>query len=165
MLYGYLCRLLNIYFFWESKTIGWTLFWVVIIFMLRDSLKKKKAVPEKIGIGICIFILLLRGVMFFVIPQTEVYTEAEKFIRRDGEITQKTGEVKSIMLIPYGGIGMTTGRNGSAGEADLHFIVKGGKKFIDLHLYMSKTFETEWKITIMKESFLFVPDRKGILHQ
>jgi hypothetical protein len=45
---------------------------------------------------------------------------------------------------------MTTNSQGSAGQADLHFIVKGSKKYTDLNLLMNKDFDTDWQIEINK---------------
>jgi hypothetical protein len=37
---------------------------------------------------------------------------------------------------------------GSAGQADLHFIGKGSKKYADLNLLMNKDFDTDWQIEV-----------------
>ena len=151
--YGYLCRLLGIYFFWESKTIGWTLFWIAIVFILRDKIKQNqggKAVPGKIGIGLSIFVIIVKCILFFVTQQTSAFENAVSFIKSNSEIQEKVGTVNSVFLVPIGGMSMTTGKQGTAGNADLHFTVKGSKKFLDLNLLMSKDFETDWEIEIKK---------------
>ena len=66
------------------------------------------------------------------------------------EIQEKVGTVNSVFLVPIGGMSMATGKQGTAGNADLHFTVKGSKKFLDLNLLMSKDFETDWEIEIKK---------------
>ena len=55
---------------------GWVLFWVMLIAILRDRIKSKrlqakKVLLEKIVIGISILVILTKGVVFFVFPQTE----------------------------------------------------------------------------------------------
>ena len=153
LLYGYLCRLIGIYFFWESKTIGWTLFWVAIISALRDSLKAKRlknnsTLPEKIGIGICVFVLLIKGVLFFAIPQTDIYTSALNFVKQDKLVRDEVGDIKSVFFVPFGGFSMSSGPEGSKGDADIYFVVKGSKKYVDLNLLMNKEMDTDWKILI-----------------
>jgi len=155
LLYGYLCRLLGIYFFWESKTIGWVLFWIMMIAILRDSIKHKKlqkrnTLPQKIGIGLSIFAILVKGVLFFVTQQTSAYDSALNFIKTNAEIQNKVGTVKGVFLVPFGGMSMSSNAHGSAGEADLYFIVKGDKKYIDLNLLMNKEFTTDWQIEIQE---------------
>jgi len=153
LLYGYLCRLVGLYFFWESKTIGWVLFWLSIIFILREIIKdkkpqKKNTVLEKIGIGLSIFVIIIKGVLFFAVQQTTAFESAVKFIKSSQTIQTKVGTANSVFLVPLGGMGMSTSSQGSAGQADLHFVVKGSKKYIDLHLLMNKNFETDWQIEI-----------------
>ena len=43
---------------------------------------------------------------------------------------------------------MSSGPEGSQGEGDLNFVVKGSKKYIDLNLVMSKELGADWKIGI-----------------
>jgi hypothetical protein len=151
--YGYLCRLLGIYFFWESKTIGWTLFWVAIIWILMDRIKAKKlqnkaTVLEKIGIGLSIFVILIKGILFFSIQQTDIYASALTFVKQDKDVRDQVGDIKGIFFVPFGGFSMSSGPQGTQGEADLHLIVKGQKKYIDLNLLMKKELDTDWKILI-----------------
>jgi hypothetical protein len=153
LLYGYLCRLLSLYFFWESKSIGWTLFWIAIILILRERIKskmtqKKSTIPEKIGIGFCILILLAKGVIFFATQQTSAYDKALVFINADKSIREQVGSVNGVSLIPYGSFSMSSGPEGTQGQADLYFIIKGSKKYAELNLSMEKDTDTEWKIEI-----------------
>ncbi|MFT3679370.1 MAG: cytochrome c oxidase assembly factor Coa1 family protein [Ferruginibacter sp.] len=155
LLYGYVCRLAGIYFFWESKTIGWTSFWIAVIFILRDRIKikrvqNKKTLLEKIGIGFSIFVIIMKGILFFATQQTSAYDIALTFIKTNPEIQNRVGKVNSVSLIPLGGMAMTTNAQGSAGQADLHFIVKGSKKYIDLNLLMNKEFDTDWQMEIIR---------------
>jgi len=155
ILYGYLCRLVGPYFFWESKTIGWTLFWIAVIFILRDIIKQKKlqskkTLIEKIGIGFSVFVIIIKGVLFFATQQTTAFESATNFIKTNPEIKAKVGTVKNIFLVPLGGMSMTTSSQGSAGQADLNFIVKGSEKYIDLNLLLNKDFETDWQVEIHK---------------
>jgi len=151
--YGYLCRLMGIDFFWESKTIGWTLFWVAIIGVLRDRIKAKKlqnksTILEKIGVGLSIFVILVKGILFFAIPQTDIYASALSFVQQDKGVRNEVGEIKGIFFVPFGGFSMSSGPEGSRGDADIYFVVKGSKKYIDLNLVMNKQLDTDWKIEI-----------------
>lgn len=154
--YGYLCRLTGLYFFWESKTIGWTVFWMAVIFILRDRIKQRKLQNKntliyKIGIGFSVFVILIKGVLFFVVQQTTAFERAISFIKTDSDIGYNVGTVKGVFLVPIGGMSITENSKGSAGQADLHFIVKGSEKYIDLNLIMTKDFETDWQIEMNRE--------------
>jgi hypothetical protein len=83
--YGYLCRLLNIYFFWESKTLGWVLFNLLLVVALLDRISTRKAnrrkiLLEKIGVGFLLFSLVVIGALFFFIPKTSAHESALMFI-------------------------------------------------------------------------------------
>ena len=113
LFYGYLCRLVGVYFFWESKTIGWTLFWIAVIFILRDRIKQKKlesktTLTEKIGLGFSFFVIIIKGILFFATQQTAAYENATNFIKTNPEIIKKVGTLENIFLIPFGGMSMTT---------------------------------------------------------
>jgi len=153
LVYGYLCRLLGIYFFWESKTLGWTLLWVAVILVLRDRVRRKKlenknSALEKIGIGLTIFLLLIMGILFFAIPQTALYAVAVNYVKKDKAVRDEIGDIKEVFFVPFGGASMSSGPEGSQGEGDLNFVVKGSKKYIDLNLVMSKELGADWKIGI-----------------
>ena len=77
-LYGYICRAAGIYFFWESKYIGWSLLFLGTITFLLSRVKRKKSqgrksLLEKILIGILVFILSLQVVLVIVFPNTKAY--------------------------------------------------------------------------------------------
>lgn len=153
LFYGYLCRVAGINFFWESKTIGWVLFWFAIIFIVRDRIKyqklqNKKTLFEKIIIGVSVFIIVIKSILFFAIPQTSAFDSAVHYIKTSPEIQRKTGTVNSVFLVPLGGFSVSTGSQGTAGQADLHFIVKGSAKYIDLNLLLNKDFSTDWQIEV-----------------
>lgn len=69
-----------------------------------------------------VFIILIKGVLFFAIPQTTAFETATNFIKTNPEIKAKVGTVKSIFLVPLGNMSMTKNSQDSAGQADLNFI-------------------------------------------
>ena len=129
------------------------LFWIAIAFILRDRLKEKKLQNkktrlEKIGIGFSVFVILIKGVFFFGTPQTSAYDSAVSFIKTDPELQNRVGTVNSIFLAPLGSVSISTNSQGTAGQADLHFVIKGSKKFEDLNLLMDKDFDQDWQIAV-----------------
>jgi hypothetical protein len=63
-------------------------------------------------------------------------------------VQKSVGPVTSVFLVPFGGFAMTTTSDGTAGQADLHFIVKGAETYEDLNLLMDKDFTTDWQIEV-----------------
>lgn len=154
IIYGHLCRIAGLYFFWESKTLGWTILLIAIISFLLDSIKSKKAqdrkvLSEMIFIGLILFILFTEGLLFFAIPKTNAYAAAEGFINSNMEIKKEIGEINSIFLIPVGAIQIVNSSQGQTGQADLYIIVKGSKKYRDMNLHLLKNIETNWVTEIV----------------
>lgn len=155
LVFGYLCRIVGLYFFWESKTIGWTLLFVTIISILLERIKSKKTdnkkmLSEKIFTGLAVFILLIQCTLFFVIPQTDAFKSAKQFLLTDKTIASQVGEAYDIFLVPVGGISMSSSSAGQTGQADLNFIVKGKNKFKDINLQLVKELGSNWTIVETK---------------
>lgn len=153
LLFGYLCRLLNIYFFWESKSIGWICFWLFIILALLGSIKSKRlrlqnVILEKIGIGLSVFILLLKGIFWLAVPHSAAYERAIEIVKADRTIGARIGPVNGIFLVPFGGIAVHSDSQGSAGEAEFYFVVKGSKGYCDLDMQMVKYVDTDWQVAV-----------------
>ncbi|PWV48330.1 hypothetical protein C7475_107238 [Chitinophaga sp. S165] len=153
LLYGYLCRFAGLYFFWESKSIGWVLFFVTLIFFLLDRIKKEearkgKAIGEKIGIGVQVIVIITKCVIFIAVPYSDTYAKAEEYIRANHAIQSETGAIKDIFFVPYGNMSEQHTADGFASRADMHFVVKGADKYLDLNLLMGKDVDTDWEIIV-----------------
>lgn len=151
--YGYLCRLAGIYFFWESKSIGWAIFFIGIIALLADSIKnkavkEKKAIPEKIGIGIIVFVLLIQLILIIAIRFSDAYSTAKTFVSHEPAIQSELGNLTGFSLMPFGSIHVMTGSDGTSGEAAISLTIKGEKKFSDATVYLVKyPGEENWQVT------------------
>jgi hypothetical protein len=152
VIYGYVCRL-GIYFFWESKYIGWNLLLISVIGFLSGRVKKNKAqkknsIGEKIGVGFIIFLFVIETIMFIMILNTSVYPSIKKFIYNNSQLKSEIGNIKGISIVPFGGIGGSSGEAGETGEGEIHLIVKGDKKYKDLTMHVFKEIQTDWQIEI-----------------
>ncbi len=156
ILYGYLCRVIELYFFWESKSIGWGLLFIGSISFLFNRIKikkieKKNTVLDKIGIGVIIFILLIQTIFISVIPFTDAYSVAKKHLINDETFKNEVGNISGFGLIPTGGIQITSDSHGEYGVSTINLTVKGYKKFKDLTVYVVKYADsTEWEVEGME---------------
>lgn len=152
ILYGYLCRLIGLYFFWESKSIGWTLLFIGVIGFLSHRIKiksteKKKTILEKIGIGLIVFILLVQTILVAVIPFTDAYSAAKSYLINDTNLKTEIGNITGFGLIPTGGIQKTTDSTGEYGSATINLTIKGDKGFKDIAIYVVKNADSsDWKV-------------------
>jgi hypothetical protein len=155
LLYGYLCRLLGLYFFWESKAIGWSFVAITVIFLLRERISSKKSqdkktVSEKVAIGLMILVLTVQAILLIVTPQLDAYKIARQYLQTDKSVSDEVGEVTSIILVPIGGFSKQTSSAGETGQADLNFIVKGKTKFKDYNIQVVKEENSDWIIVNSK---------------
>lgn len=152
LVYGYLCRLMAIYFFWESKSLGWAILLIGIIGLLSDRIKSnddqnKKSIGEKIGIGILVFILFVQGIVVAVTPFSDAYESTKDYIKNDDALKRELGEIQGFVLIPRGRFQKTTDSSGEYGNAEINLTIKGEKKYRDIVVYVAKTTDSpDWKV-------------------
>jgi len=151
LIYGYLCRILNIYFFWDSRTLGWiTLLIALTGFLIglkkKRKLQGKKTIWIKIGIVVLIFGLSIMPIVIFMLKSSEAYQSAIEYIRTDPQIKTLVGDIQGFGLIPTGQTSSTTINGAESGEAQFDIIVRGDKKYIDITVSLKKTPETTWKV-------------------
>jgi hypothetical protein len=155
LLYGYLCRTAALYFFWESLPVGWNLIFLSIILLLVDLIKSKKAqnkkvILEKICMGALIFLLVAQLVFILVIPRTDAWQAAKKYIDNDQSIQSEIGNVKALSIIPAGNISVSSGPDGEYGVAEIHLTIKGSNKYKDCILYLEKEPQSDWLVRGME---------------
>ena len=81
LIYGYLCRLLNIYFFWDSKPFGWIMLATGLIGFFIDLKKileaqKKSSFLPQFFIVIIIVALGITGGGILLLNSAKSYQEA-----------------------------------------------------------------------------------------
>ncbi len=150
--YGYISRSLGFYFFWESKFVGWLMLFIASIIFLFYRIKArrksgKKTLLEKVVITLLIFIVLIQTVFLIVVYNSDAYRVAREFVYNDQAIKVETGGVKGISLVPYGTISSATVEDGEAGNAEIHLVIKGDKKYIDILIFLVKQKDGQWKIS------------------
>lgn len=155
VLYGYLCRLIPINFFWDSKTFGWILLIFVLLFYWIELRKKRKQNGKKTGwllFGIIIisFGLTIITPTIILIKNSEAYITAIDFLKTDPTIKEKVGNVKSFGLIPFGGLQSRISNGVETGNASFQIIVNGSKKNMDVTIYLLKQADSAWVVTYVR---------------
>lgn len=152
LIYGYLCRMLKINFFWDSKTIGWIVLVIALLFYwvsLRKTRKRqgKKIVWVTVGICFLLFGLIILPVAVFMLKTSDAYVAATEYLKSDTKIKDDFGDVNGFGLIPMGSVSTTTFNGAESGIASFELIVKGDKKYKDLTIQLEKTPATGWTVT------------------
>ena len=152
LVYGFICRLADIYFFWDSKTIG---FYILLLALLgylfslyrKRKLQLKKTIWVKIAIGFLSLLLVMVPIVLGVMMNSDAYKAAKSQIRINPSIQQKIGKVKGFGILTTGQINTKT-INGTliSGEALFSFTIKGEKKFVDATVTLTKDADNNWRI-------------------
>lgn len=153
--YGYLCRAINIYFFWDSKVIGWFfLFFALagLLFSLYRSRKSegKKTGWVKIGIGFVLLGLIISPIVIFIIKTSDAYQTAIEYLKTDTEIKNTVGNIRGFGLIPTGQVEFSTTNGVESGNAIFNITIRGDKKNKDIVIALEKTPETMWTVVALE---------------
>jgi len=148
---GYLIRMFDLYFFWESKSLGFALLLVSLAIFLRKDLttrksKKLKNIWNHIGFWMIAFILFVKVLMLVILPNSDAYDMAKIYIENNSDLEAEIGEITGYSILPSGGIQVTTDSNGTYGSATISFIIKGKNKFIEQTIYLNKTPNQDWTV-------------------
>lgn len=155
LVYGYLCRLLSIYFFWDSRNFGWIALFIALtnyLFNLRKTkkLQSKKTVWITFGIIFLSMGLIITPIVIFIFHKSEAYQSAIEYVKNDPKIKESIGEVKGFGLIPTGQVQSSSINGEESGVAIFNITVNGTKKYRDIIVTLKKTPETFWTATAIE---------------
>ena len=156
LVYGYLCRLVNIFFFWDSQTFAWIIALFGLMFYFFDLIKTRKEKNQKntwlkVGIGLIIFFLVLGPFIVIIIKNSAPYMLATAYLETNPALQKEVGEIKGFGLIPTGAVSSSTTEQGaSSGQAAFSITVMGKLKYKDIQIYLEKTPETNWTVISVK---------------
>tara|TARA_B100000809_G_C14972090_1_gene471313 strand:+ start:82 stop:858 length:777 start_codon:yes stop_codon:yes gene_type:complete len=148
---GYLIRIFDLYFFWESKPLGFALLLISLAIILRKDITTRKSQKLKntwshIGFWLIAFILAIKVLMLVILPNSDAYDAAKIYIENSNDLKSEIGEVTGHTILPSGSIQLTTDSNGTSGTATINLILKGKNKFIEKTIYLNKTPNEVWAV-------------------
>lgn len=151
LVYGYLCRILHIYFFWDSKELGWVVLFIALLFYLfglhrSRRLQRKRTVGVIIGIFFISFGLLISPFVLLMLKTSDAYQAAIDYFETDPQIKDSFGEIKGFGLIPTGQFQSKIINGIESGDAEFIITIKGDKKYKDVSVRLKKTPETNWSV-------------------
>ena len=155
LIYGYLCRILKIDFFWDSKVIGWIVLFVALLSYWVDLRKTrnrhgKRIIWVTIGISVLIFGLVLLPVVVFMIKTSDAYGTAIEYLKSDPNIKEQVGNVRGFGLIPTGSVQTTTINGVESGNATFEIVVRGDKKYVDVTIDLEKAPDSLWTVSYLR---------------
>ena len=107
LIYGYCCRLFNIYFFWDSKHFGWIVVATGLMGFLID-LKKilvaqgKNIFIIRVIIGILIVTFGIAGGAIALVKSSKAYQDEIENIKINEPLKSEIGNMRGVGLFPSG---------------------------------------------------------------
>ncbi len=155
IVFGYLIRIFDLYFFWESKPLGFALLLVFLAIFLRKDITTRKSQKLKniwshIGFWLITFILFVKVLMLVILPNSDAYDAAKIYLENNSDLEAEIGEITGHTILPSGSIQITTDSNGTYGSAAISLIIKGENKFIEQTIYLNKTPNEDWTVTAIE---------------
>ena len=121
-IYGFLCRILELYFFWESKNIFiFTLLTIVIALVIKD-LYNKRTLIRFLKLILFSFFLFLTIRDYYI--DERIITTIKSYVLNNKKIQDEVGNIKEITMIQQ-----VRPRDG---DFQIEMIVKGDKKYKDI---------------------------------
>ena len=107
LIYGYLCRLLNIYFFWDSKHFGWIMMATSLMGFFIDLKKileaqKRSSFLPRLFIGVIIVAFGIAGGGILLLKSSKVYQDEIENIRINEPLKSEIGNFRGVGLFPSG---------------------------------------------------------------
>ena len=149
LIYGYLCRLLSIYFFWDSKHFGWILIATGLMGLLIDIRRARVAQNRnifwvRVGVAIMVVLFGIAGSAVIMLKTSDVYQEALEFIKTDGVIKNEIGDIRGFGLIPSQLDVIDMANMNPSGSASFIITVRGQSAYRDVQVDLRQGGPTGW---------------------
>jgi len=143
LIYGYSCRLFNIYFFWDSKHFGWIMIATGLMGFLIDlkkilSAQGKNVFIVRVFIGIIIIAFGIAGGATILLKSSDAYQQAIENIRINEQVKSEIGTVKGFGLFPSGLEFLNFAFGINPGPATFIITVRGSKAITDMEITLYK---------------------------
>jgi len=151
LIYGYLCRYFDVYFFWDSKHFGWIILVIALLGFLIDVKKilldqRKNVFVVRAFISIIILTLGIAAGSVILFKSSDSYSKAIENLKASEGLKNEVGNIKGFGLFPSGDILKIAG-NSSGGSATITITVRGTKIYEDVELTLEKISPLEWNVT------------------
>ena len=148
LIYGYLCRLLNIYFFWDSKHFGWIMMATALMGFFIDLKKileaqKKSSFLPQFFIGIIIVVFGIAGGGILLLHSSKTYQDAIDGIKTDVVLKSELGSIRGTGLFPTGAGFLNFAYHINQGPSAFIITVRGSKAIKDIEISLERSIPVE----------------------
>ena len=144
LIYGYLCRLLNIYFFWDSKHFGWIMMATALLGFFIDLKKileaqKKSIFLPRLFIGVIILAFGIAGGGILLVHSSRTYQDSIESIKIDGVLKNEIGNIKGVGLFPSGAGYLNFAYNIKPGPNTFIITIRGTHAYKDVEMTLERS--------------------------
>ena len=148
LIYGYLCRMVNIYFFWDSKHFGWIMLAAGLMGLFIDlkeilTAQKKSSFIPQLFIGVIIVVLGIAGGGLLLLNTSKTYRDAIDSIKKDEMLKSEIGTINGIGLFPSGSGFMDFAYRTSQGPSTFVITVRGSNAIKDVEITLYKSLPSQ----------------------
>ena len=148
LIYGYLCRLLNLYFFWDSKHFGWIMMATALMGFFIDLKKileaqKKSTFLPRFFIGVIIVAFGIAGGGILLVNSAKPYQVEIENIKIDGVLKSEIGDFKGVGLFPSGPGFLDFAYKLNRDPSTFVITVRGSKATKDVEITLYKSFSVQ----------------------
>ena len=144
LIYGYCCRLFNIYFFWDSKHFGWIMLATALMGFFIDLKKileaqKKSSFLPRFFIGVIIIVFGIGGGGILLLHSSKTYQDTIESIKTDEVLKNEMGNIRGAGLFPSGTGFLDFAYKVNRDPSTFVITVRGSKIIKDVEITLYKT--------------------------
>ena len=154
LIYGYLCRLFSIYFFWDSKYFGWLgiisgLLLLLIDIRMTRVRQNQNIFFVRVFVAVIVIFLAVEASAIVWIKTSTAYDSLTESIKTDEAMKAEIGDIRGYSLIP--GIDILDIIIASGSESlTFRITVRGQRAYKELEVTIERTAPLEWSVSSMK---------------
>jgi hypothetical protein len=150
LIYGYLCRLFNIYFFWDSKYFGWLGVMSAILLFLIDVRmarirQKQNIFFVRVFVAVIVIFLALEGGAIVWLRTSAAYDGLIDSISADPSLKEDLGSIRGYGMIPGIDI-IDIIKAPSSNALTFKITVRGERAYKELEFTLERTLPTDWRV-------------------
>lgn len=154
LIYGYLCRLFSIYFFWDSKYFGWIGIISGLLLLLIDIRiirvrQKQNIFFVRLFVAVIVIFLAVEASAVVWLKTSTAYANLTQSINTDEAMKAEIGDIRGYSLIP--GINIRDIITALESETlAFRITVRGQRAYKELEVTIERTTPLEWSVSSIK---------------
>jgi hypothetical protein len=154
LIYGYLCRLLSIYFFWDSKYFGWIGIISGLLLLLIDirltRLKQKQNIFfVRVFVAVIVIFFAVEASAIVWLKTSTAYVSLTESLKTDQAMDAEIGNIRGFGWIP--GINILDLLTAAKSESlTFKITVRGQRAYKELEITIERIAPLEWRVASMR---------------